>query len=424
MATDHLLAAHAAMREADSGAPEGLVARQLDALDRFSAAGYPTPRHEDWRYTNLRAFRDARLGPAAANDAAPKPLPEALAEVVLALDPASLHIDATALPDGVRALTLRDALAADAPELAQFGAVADQDASAMVHLNDAFAADALLLCVDANTNVGPALCVDWRLSPQTDGLASPRLLVHVGRNASLTLVERREGQGAFTNAVTELVLSDGAALHYVDINAQSAPSQSVALVTANVGRDARLAAYSLTLGGQLNRIDTNVTLAEPGASVTLGGTFLAASGEHVDHHTAIHHVAGHTHSVEDYRGIIGRAGRGVFNGKVIVGVDAQKITSAQSNDNLLLTDSARIDTKPELQIYADDVACSHGATVGRLDEQALFYLRSRGLDERTARRVLMDAFGRKPLAVAPAAMREALGHLLNDALVRLSEDNS
>ncbi|MEO1576564.1 MAG: SufD family Fe-S cluster assembly protein, partial [Pseudomonadota bacterium] len=240
----------------------------------------------------------------------------------------------------------------------------------------------------------------------------------------LALMERRVGRGAFMNAVTELSLADGAQLNYVDINAETAPSQSVARVSANVGRDARLSAYSLTLGGALNRIDTHVELAEPGASVSLGGTFLAASGEHVDHHTAIHHAAGHTHSVEDYRGIIGRAGRGVFNGKVIVGVDSQKITSAQSNDNLLLDDSARIDTKPELQIYADDVACSHGATVGRLDEQALFYLRSRGLDQRTARRVLMDAFGRKPLALAPEALRDALGEHLNHALQRLTEDNA
>ena len=414
-------AAHAQLRDADRDAPKALISRQDRALERFQTHGIPSSRHEDWRYTNLRAFRDTSLTPAEpGSEHHQDDLPPGLAEVVLTPDPARLSLP-DALPDGLRIRSLREVMAHDADALR--GLTAERVDSAMSDLNDAFATDALILDVTAGESIAKTVLIDWRIGAARQALSSPRMIIRLGARSDLTLIERRTGRGAFMNALTDIDVGDGARLNYVDISSETAASQSVARVEARVGRDATFNAYSLTLGGTLNRIDTHVTLAEPGAQTMLGGTFLAAAGEHVDHHTAIHHAAGHTFSDEDYRGIIGRAGRGVFNGKVIVGVDAQRIRSAQSNDNLLLDDSARIDTKPELQIYADDVACSHGATVGRLDEQALFYLRSRGLDERVARRVLMDAFGQRPLAGVPASLRTPLSHLLNGALVRLSEDS-
>ncbi|MEM6641033.1 MAG: Fe-S cluster assembly protein SufD [Pseudomonadota bacterium] len=418
-----LASAHAKLRRSDPALPDQLAARQADAFDRFSERGYPTLKHEGWRYTNLRPFRDAELLPVAAGHAAPDQDAEDLADLVLTLDPAAPAVT-TPLPNGVRALTLRDALDSKDPILSQFGAIAPLLGDALVDLNDAFALDALIIDVTDDAAVSTTIAIDWRLSKAANELASPRLFVHMGQHAELSLVERRIGRGAFTNAVTELSLSAGSRLSYVDLNAERRPSRTLARVSARIARDARLAAYSLTLGGQLNRIGTYVELAEPGAEVVLSGTFLAGEGEHVDHHTAINHTAAHTHSVEDYRGIIGRAGRGVFNGKVIVARDSQKITSQQSNDNLLLDEGARIDTKPELEIFADDVACSHGATIGRLDDQALFYLRSRGLDERTANRVLMEAFGKKPLEHIPERFVPALENRMRLGLKRLSEDHA
>ncbi len=211
------------------------------------------------------------------------------------------------------------------------------------------------------------------------------------------------------NALTEIIAQDGAQVRYVDVSRQRKASHNVTRVDMRIERDARVDAYSLALGGTLTRNDVHARLVDTGASVSLRGTFVAGESELIDNHTTIDHLSPDTHSVENYRGIIARAGHGVFNGKVIVHPDAQRITSAQSNDNLLLDDSAEIDTKPELQIYADDVRCSHGATVGRIDDQAMFYMRSRGIDATTAQRMLLNAFAAHTL--------DGLDDLLRDALV-------
>ena len=164
------------------------------------------------------------------------------------------------------------------------------------------------------------------------------------------------------------------------------------LLTARLAEDANLKLGYLDLGGKLVRNDVHVDLARPGASCELFGLFMAAEGQHIDNHIRVDHTASRTVSRETFKGIIGDRGRGVFNGKVVVHKNTRQIDATQSSDNLLLSDRAEIDTKPELEIYADDVKCSHGATVGQLDEDQLFYLRSRGVDEETARGLLTFAF--------------------------------
>jgi Fe-S cluster assembly protein SufD len=161
---------------------------------------------------------------------------------------------------------------------------------------------------------------------------------------------------------------------------------------ARVGKDARLESHNLHFGGALARVDLEVALAETGAEVDMNGLYCLGGRQHVDNHTRVDHLAAHTRSDEDYRGVLDGRARGVFNGKAIVHEDAQKIEAHQSNSNLLLSEQAEVDTKPELEIYADDVKCSHGATVGQLDTTALFYLRSRGIDESAARSLLTFAF--------------------------------
>lgn len=415
--TQPLVDAHARMRAADNAAPESLAQRQAEAMARFSKRGFPGPSEEDWRYTNLRPFRDAPLMAANATQLGAEPLP--IEGWVWHADPATLSRP-LATPSGVTALRLRDALAGDHPLAARLGA--NGRTSALIDLNDAFAVDAILLAIDDNTEVDEPLIIDWQLSADASELSSPRLLIHVGTNSKATLVERRVGRGGFSNSVSELALSDGASLQYVAVVRDEASSHSLSHVHAELARDAALDAFSLSLGGKLTRNDVDVALRAPGARVSLCGTFVAGAGQHIDNHTSVDHISELTHSVENYRGIIGRAGHGVFNGKVIVRENAQKITSAQSNDNLLLDDSAQIDTKPELQIYADDVRCSHGATVGRLDDQALFYLRSRGLDEQTAQRLLLDAFAHSTLTGLDPALVEVLGATLTDFLALQAKD--
>jgi Fe-S cluster assembly protein SufD len=299
---------------------------------------------------------------------------------------------------------------------------ANAETGALIDLNDAFAADAILLAIDDNAVVDEPLIIDWQLSDDASELSSPRLLIHLGVNSKATLVERRVGRGGFCNSVSELQLSAGANMQYIAVVRDEASSHSLSHVHAALARDASLDAFNLSLGGKITRNDVNVALREPGARVSLCGTFVSGAGQHIDNHTCVDHISELTHSIENYRGIIGRAGHGVFNGKVIVRENAQKITSAQSNDNLLLDDSAQIDTKPELQIYADDVRCSHGATVGRLDDQALFYLRSRGLDEQTAQRLLLDAFARSTLTGLDDALADILGSTLTDFLALQAKD--
>ncbi|MFK7886134.1 MAG: Fe-S cluster assembly protein SufD [Gammaproteobacteria bacterium] len=417
--TQPLLDAHARMRASDTAAPTSLAQRQSSAMERFAQSGFPGPREEDWRYTNLRAFRDAPLVAANASGAHETTLP--FPAWLWQADPVQLAAPPTA-PAGVTALRLRDALAANHPLCQQLGVSGAN--GALIDLNDAFAADAVLLSIDSNTELSEPLIIDWQLATDALGLSSPRLLMHMGVNSKATLVERRIGRGGFSNSLSELLLEDGARMQYISVARDNASSHGLTRVDAQLARDAALDSFNLSLGGTLTRNDMNVALNAPGARVSLCGTFVAGKGQHIDNHTSVDHVSELTHSVENYRGIIGRAGHGVFNGKVIVRENAQKITSAQSNDNLLLDDSAQIDTKPELQIYADDVRCSHGATVGRLDEQALFYLRSRGLDPQTAQRLLLDAFARSTLSGLEPAMADALGDTLTEFLASQVKESS
>ena len=424
-ALEHLRASHATLRSARA-VPAWLAQRQDEALDAFLARGFPSLKDEDWRYTNLRTLREVPLTlPAAGRAAEPHP---ALRDCGFAIDitPGVPVKIAGTPPAGLHIQTLAAALDGDQRERIQaiFGDMAGRRGGAFGHLNEAFAADTLVVTVQPDAQVGTPLLINWLCAAQDDALSSPRLLLVAGRNSKVCVVEQRVVAGGVCNGVSELHLAAGARVDYVDLKLDAAQSQHIGSVYAHLHNDADLRATSIAPGGTLLRNDMVVELAARGAQVTLHGVFIAAEGEHVDNHTAIEHLAADTHSSEDYRGIIGKMGHGVFNGKVVVHEDAQRITSAQSNDNLLLDDSAEIDTKPELQIYADDVRCSHGATVGRLDETALFYLRSRGLDETAARRVLLDGFAAHALRLLPdSGLRAALTGLVSEELRRrLTED--
>jgi len=223
----------------------------------------------------------------------------------------------------------------------------------------------------------------------------PRILVRAGDNSRATLVERYialDDAVYFTNAVAEIQLGNNAALDYYRVQEECAKAFHIGGVHVHQGRDSRFFAHGVSLGNALLRNDIDVRLAAGGAHCELIGIYLAAGRQHVDIHTRIDHLQPHGTSNEFYKGIIDGRGRSVFNGKVIVHPDAQKTDARQVNNNLLLSADAEVDTKPQLEIYADDVQCSHGATVGQLDADALFFLRSRGVDEAAARHLLTHAF--------------------------------
>jgi Fe-S cluster assembly protein SufD len=228
-----------------------------------------------------------------------------------------------------------------------------------------------------------------------NGLVSPRLLIVAERYAEATLVESFVSFGTsanFTNAVSEVYLAAGARVRHYKIQRESADAFHVGSVYAHQQEGSHYESFSFATGAALSRTNVSTVLDGPGAHVTLNGLYMVSGTQTVDHQTRIEHAKENCTSHEVYRGVLDGASHAVFNGKVYVRPEAQKTDGKQSNNNLLLSEQARVDTKPQLEIFADDVKCTHGATIGRLDETALFYLKSRGVGQELARRLLTYAF--------------------------------
>jgi Fe-S cluster assembly protein SufD len=225
-----------------------------------------------------------------------------------------------------------------------------------------------------------------------DAYVAPRVLIQAGADAHLTVVESFVGTGAyFTNAVTEIAAGQGAVVDHYKVQCESLDAYHVAAMGARLGQSANFRTHSISLGGKLARNDIGAVLSE-GTEATLNGLYIVNGSQHVDNHTTIDHAKPHGTSHELYKGILDGESGAVFNGKIIVRQDAQKTDSKQTNKNLVLSDNSVVNTKPELQIWADDVRCTHGATIGQLDAEALFYLQSRGIGRKEARSLLTYAF--------------------------------
>ena len=320
------------------------------AFQRFTELGFPTTHDEEWRFTNVapiarRQWRNPPGHPASG-------LPE----------------------------EARRHLAQHAPQSNPF-----------VALNTAFFTDVAFFHVSH----GAVLDKPIEVTHQAAGGAAayhPRTLILVGANAQCTIVETFEGAGSyFTNAVTEIVAGENAVVDHYKIQLESREAYHVATTQVQLGRSANFTTHSISVGGALVRNDVNAVLSE-GAEATLNGLYLVNGSQHIDNHTVIDHAKPHGTSHELYKGILDGKSSAVFNGRIIVRKDAQKTDSKQTNKNLVLSDEAVIDTKPELQILADDVRCTHGATIGQLDSEALFYLQSRGIGKSDARSLLTYAF--------------------------------
>jgi len=235
-------------------------------------------------------------------------------------------------------------------------------------------------------------------------MSHPRLIVRAGRDSECTLIEQFLSLGeaeTFTNALASIELDEGSTVRHYRLQQESVRAFHIGQANVSLRGHARYTLHDLAFGASLSRLNVTALLQGPGAHVELRGLFTPSGSQHIDTHTRIEHVAPHTSSEEDYRGIAESRGRGVFNGKVLVHPDAQKTDARQSSRNLLLSATAEIDAKPELEIYANDVKCSHGATTGQLDATALFYLRSRGLSDTDARALLIRAFAESILSSIP-----------------------
>jgi Fe-S cluster assembly protein SufD len=398
----------------------GPAVTRAAAFARFSELGFPGARDESWKYTSLRRLETRRFEPAVGVTAFEPPPALAAARVVLLNG--AVPDDLPATLGGFHLSTLEQAEARAEELLRPMQGLGTERFAA---LNAALTTTPLLLEAPPGFRSDEVLQVTVATAGAAPTLANPRLVVRMGPDSRARLLIDQIDDGAhehFTNLVLDVELAAGAELQLYRLQRSSARAFHIERIDARVAGNAKLVLRDSQLGGSLTRLDLHVALDGRGASTELTGVFLADGARHLDTHVLVEHRAIETTSLQDYRGIAANKGRGVFNGKSIVHVDAQKSNARQVNRNLLLTPGAEIDTKPDLEIYADDVQCSHGATTGQLDPNALFYLRSRGLDEAEARSALTRAFAGAVLSKIDEPALSALVHdALDDRLTRLLE---
>ena len=379
--------------------PAWLKTLRDGAIDRFAALGFPSTKQEAWRFTNVAPIADAEFALAPRASATgyrvPGESPHRLVFVNGHFNEELSRLEG--LPSGVRVESMLRGPATDAESvrvhLAKHASYQDRPFAA---LNTAFIQDGAFIYVPPTVTVAEPIELVFLTAPgAAPQVAHPRTLIVLEREARATIVETYaalSGGVYWTNAVTEIVVGDGARVDCYRVQRESEDAYHVAVTDAHQGRDSRVNLHSVAFGGALTRHDLRGTLAGPGGYLILNGLYLLSGEQHADHHTAIDHAAPHCESHEYFNGVLDGRSRGVFNGRIIVRPGAQKTDSKQTNNNLLLSRDAHADSQPQLEIYADDVKCTHGSTVGPLDAKAMFYLESRGIGEAEARRLMTYGF--------------------------------
>ena len=376
------------------------------ALDEFKATGLPTTRDEDWKYTDVRPLQKHafKLPAQSCIGLVEEDLGEAMMSDLEAHRLVFVNGRYTAqlsrpgqLPAGFKIGSIAQAIAAAPAELESFLArYADSSANGFAALNTAFMSDGAYIQLAKDTVVQNPLQLIYISTMQGEPTVYHlRNLVVAGEGSQATIIEHHISLGDtlyLNNVITEIMLADNAAVEHYKLQQESLQGYHIATLQVQQERDSRFVSHAVSVGGALARVDINSVLNAEGADCQLNGLYIATGRQHVDFHTRIDHRKPHGSSHELYKGVIGGRGRAVFNGKVYVHPGAQKTDATQSNENLLLSRDAEVDTKPQLEIYADDVKCSHGATVGQLDDQMMFYLRSRGIEENMARGMLTYGF--------------------------------
>jgi Fe-S cluster assembly protein SufD len=390
---------------ARGGAPLSDVRRA--GADAFARVGVPTTRNEDWHYTNPAEV--VAVPYVSAEARAVDTLPSASALLPYAFGgqwPVLVFVNGRyvpqlsslrSLPDGVRVLDLARA-AREEPELVarHVSHAADVARDGFTALNAAFIGEGAFVHVAKEmVSDTPLHLLHVMDAHGTDVMAHPRHVIVVDRHAKATVVESfiaLEEVRYFTNVVTEVYVEDGATLTHLRVQRESRAAYFVGTVEARQGRDSHFQQFTFQTGGALSRSNVFTVLGGDGCGTTLNGLYMLDGAQHGDHQTRVEHVAPNCFSRELYKGLLDGRSHGVFNGKVYVHPAAQKTDGKQTNNTLLLSEQAQIDTKPQLEIFADDVKCTHGATVGRIDALAQFYLKSRGIGPVLSKQLLMYAF--------------------------------
>ncbi len=401
-----------------------LAQLQQSALDKLLKHGFPSRRDENWKYTHMGQWAGQRFVDL------PTALEQPYNDLDLPFDSAQTidvmngeineeQLASLSLPSGVICLPLVRA-AERYPQLvkAHLGQVLIE-AHGFHYLNTASLKFGLFLYIPDNVILNRPLVVR-HLTNRLGQNIQLRHVIAMSKGSCADVVEYFQGARQvdyFTNTVTEISLAESAQLNHFKIQCESKAAYHIGHAAIRQLANSQYQNHSLSLGGALVRSDLSITLEEPKARCLMNGIYVPGQGQHVDHHTTVFHRAPDCQSKQDYKGILQGDGRGVFNGQVVVSKGAIKTDAKQQNKNLLLSPHAEIDTKPQLEIYADDVICSHGATVGQLDEESLFYLATRGIDRAEATRYLIHAFANDNLTLVPqSAIRDWMTGLLNQQL--------
>ncbi|MBI2985682.1 MAG: Fe-S cluster assembly protein SufD [Deltaproteobacteria bacterium] len=397
------------------------------AISRFGEMGFPTLRDEEWKYTNVALILDTPFQPAPYDVRSLRSdMPAWVSlgsfegsEMVFVNSHYSPEFSSLGqLPRGVEVGSLAAAVTAEArwveSHLARYACYQER---AFVALNTALMQDGAFVYVpEGKVLEGPIHLLFISAAGKGATVSHPRILIVIGKGAQASIIESytgRQDEVYFTNAVTEIVIGENAVVEHYKLQRESERAFHMATLEAHVERGGNFLSHSVSLGGALTRNEINAILDGEGCECALNGLYIASGEQHIDNHTRIDHVKPHGTSRELYKGILDGRSRGVFNGKIYVHKTAEKSDAKQTNNNLLLSRDALIDTKPQLEIYNNDVKCSHGSTIGRLDQDSIFYLRSRGIGVEAARNLLTYAFASDVInRIKVGPMREQLDQLL------------
>lgn len=408
-----------------------------NAMERFVELGFPSVKEEEWKYTNVAAIARANFQPASSSaqikqsDLELKELhyvPEAHSSQIVFVD-GKLRVDLSsldALSNEVVAIDLDQALADERYSdlvLAHLSRQAEHVVNGFTELNTAFINGGAFIFIPKDVTV--AAPVHLLFIAQSEKTANfPRVLIVAGENSNATIIENYLSATAneyLSNAVVEVVLDEGARLEHYKVQRESVDAFHIATTAVGLGRNSSYDTTTITFGAKLSRHDLVVTMHQEGAECWVDGLYLVTGDQHADTHSVIDHRQPHCTSHQLYKGILDGKSRAVFNGKVFVRHNAQKTDAMQTNKNLLLSNDARVDTKPQLEILADDVKCAHGAAVGQIDEDELFYLETRGIHPELGRNLLTYGFAEEVIAKIKLdsirkELDEAVLHRLNARL--------
>ena len=415
-----------------AGQPAWLAPLRKAGIASFAAQGFPTLQHEDWRFTNIAPITRMPFQPAretTTNGAETQALSAAVFSrmsgsrlvFVDGFFSAKLSVIKPAA-GGVKIKSLAAALTSESALIEKhLGKYAVTKDNAFAALNQAFFADGAFIHVPAGVSVEEPVQLIYLSSAQQSGAAiHPRNLVIAEANSRLTVVESYLSTGSaayLTNAVTELFAGDNAYVEHVKLQDETGAAYHIATIQGEFGRASNVNVHSFALGAKLSRTNIRTKLAGEGLECVLNGLYVTKDEQLADHHMIVEHAQPHCASHEYFNGILDDKSKGVFHGRIYVHPIAQKTDAKQTNKNLLLSDDATADTKPQLEIYADDVKCTHGATIGQLNDESIYYLRTRGIGKDSARQMLIHAFAGEIIErIKCEAAREGLDKLVWDRL--------